>query len=224
MAETGLLMISECPRGGKSLTRQVHSLELRQLVREGCLAGDGEAGTAYWTRLGANPIATRVCVRPDRLVVDGSSLGAGTLVVGIAWTSCNYGSRRPWFLCPQCQRRCAILYRVRSIACRLCHDLRYLSQRETTYWRGRRRAYTLLDRIGQLLHPLSPPEPWRPPRKPHGMSWRTFARLLEQAVEHEDRAIGSATGLMKEVHRRLAARWYGNGHGPRSSNAAFQKQ
>src|SRR6478609_5352946 len=39
---------------------------------------------------------------------------------GIQWTRCNFGGRRPWFIC-QCGKRVAKLYDTSSIvACRHC--------------------------------------------------------------------------------------------------------
>ena len=50
--------------------------------------------------------------------------------------------RRPWFLCPACERRCARLYLPDGqdcFACRLCCRLEYRS-RATTHWRSYRAA------------------------------------------------------------------------------------
>ena len=54
--------------------------------------------------------------------------------VPISWTTCNYGGKRPWFICPEegCGRRVAKLYlRKGYFLCRNCHDLTYSSQRKT---------------------------------------------------------------------------------------------
>ncbi len=34
--------------------------------------------------------------------------------VEIDWTCLPSGGKRPWFLCPSCGRRCAVLYAIRS--------------------------------------------------------------------------------------------------------------
>ena len=50
--------------------------------------------------------------------------------VAFDWTAPNLGGRRPWFVCPGCQHRRAILYnRHRRFRCRTCHALVYASQR-----------------------------------------------------------------------------------------------
>ena len=48
-------------------------------------------------------------------------------------TPCNFGGKRWWFRCPNCNRRCRILYlppRGEYFLCRLCHNLTYESQQE----------------------------------------------------------------------------------------------
>jgi len=53
-------------------------------------------------------------------------------------TPCNYGGKRWWFLCPNCNRRCRILYLPPGgsyFLCRICHNLTYESQQEgRTKW------------------------------------------------------------------------------------------
>ena len=53
-------------------------------------------------------------------------------VITLYWTPCHYGGSRPWFLCPGCQRRVAILCcRGKWFLCRHCYWLPYTSQYET---------------------------------------------------------------------------------------------
>ncbi len=49
----------------------------------------------------------------------------------LTWTACNYGGAgRPWFVCPGCERRAAILYGTAPpLLCRSCLGLVYASQR-----------------------------------------------------------------------------------------------
>jgi hypothetical protein len=41
------------------------------------------------------------------------------------WTFCNFGGERPWWTCPHCGRRCAIVYARGPwpFMCRLCANL-----------------------------------------------------------------------------------------------------
>ncbi len=48
------------------------------------------------------------------------------------WTPCNYGGRRPWFICGNCGRRVAVVYAGgKYFACRHCYDLTYTSCQES---------------------------------------------------------------------------------------------
>ena len=59
--------------------------------------------------------------------------------IGLQWTACQFGGRRPWFLCPGvspdglvCSRRVRKLYRppgARWFCCRSCWNLSYASTR-----------------------------------------------------------------------------------------------
>jgi len=53
--------------------------------------------------------------------------------VHIESTPCNYGGQRWWFRCPDCGRRCRVLYLPSDeiyFSCRICHNLTYESQQE----------------------------------------------------------------------------------------------
>jgi len=66
-------------------------------------------------------------------------------VAPLAWTACNFGGSRPWFVCPGCDQRAAILYwdeedmPAGELLCRRCLDLGYRSQREDEIDRAKRR-------------------------------------------------------------------------------------
>lgn len=48
--------------------------------------------------------------------------------VRLVWTACAKGGERPWFLCPSCSRRVAILYGIDRPQCRTCTGFRYSTQ------------------------------------------------------------------------------------------------
>lgn len=52
--------------------------------------------------------------------------------VGIQRTPCNYGGERPWFLCPRCWNRVAIIYLHGWPMCRKCARLAYPWQSDAT--------------------------------------------------------------------------------------------
>ena len=99
--------------------------------------------------------------------------------IQIGRTACNYGSSRPWFICPNrsCGRRTAILLNAeRDFRCRRCCELSYGSQRESREDRALRRAQEIRMRLGGGPSLLE-----RFPEKPKKMRWQTYAGLTAKA-------------------------------------------
>ncbi|NTV27528.1 MAG: hypothetical protein HGA93_02445 [Methanothrix sp.] len=101
--------------------------------------------------------------------------------VPLPWSSCNYGGKRPWFICPgkDCGRQVAKLYLAgKYFLCRHCHDLAYSSQREGKEFRLMNRAQKICQRLGanNCDDPLISP-------KPKGMHWKTYETLCDKAEE-----------------------------------------
>ncbi len=96
--------------------------------------------------------------------------------VRIAWTRLPSGGKRPWFRCPSCDRRCGILYSIRScIICRTCGDLSYESQNEPRHFRALTKAQKIRIRLGGSANMT---EPF--PRRPRYMHFRTYQNLISQ--------------------------------------------
>jgi hypothetical protein len=92
-----------------------------------------------------------------------------------ATRAAHYGGQRPWFRCPGCQRRVAVLCGYDTLfLCRHCYQLPYTSQYETRLDRLYRKMRKLQDRRGGQYT-----------RKPKGMYWRTWERLRDQALDAE---------------------------------------
>lgn len=100
--------------------------------------------------------------------------------VSLDWTTPHLGGQRPWFRCPGCGQRVAILYLGHScFRCRgclrlvhtVCHETRS-DQLLRKAWKLRRRAAGNNDTGGGIGDGIS---------KPKGMHWRTFERLQAQA-------------------------------------------
>ena len=115
--------------------------------------------------------------------------------VELTWTPCNYGGKRPWFICPAtgCGRRVAVIYGAgRYFACRHCYDLTYASQQESIYERASRKSRNIIKRLGgepfDNLYPI----------KPKHMHWKTYNRLIDEAEYYED------------MSWKLAERYFGN--------------
>lgn len=101
--------------------------------------------------------------------------------VMIERTACNMGGSRAWFLCPACNRRCAVLYPVK---CRLCLRLHYASEHEGKLDRLLRKAIKHRTKHGQSKGGVAVPFPSKPKR----MRWHTYfeakrkAEILNQKI------------------------------------------
>lgn len=87
-------------------------------------------------------------------------------------TQCHYGGDRPWFICPRCLRRAAILYMSEAPWCRLCTRLVYRSQAEDGLARSWRRTRKIMAQLGQ-----ADGNPSKLPIRPQGMREATYSRL-----------------------------------------------
>jgi len=97
--------------------------------------------------------------------------------ISLAWTALNYGGQRPWFRCPACGGRVAILYLyARQLLCRDCHDITYSSRCEGTMDILLRRERRLLEKLGGDLLV-----------KPKGMHLKTRAHLSAEYVKNSDK-------------------------------------
>lgn len=171
--------------GWKHQAEQSFRLDIRELRRHGRL----EPGTAFswhWSRGGEPAGSIGVRVETGRLVLRYTwtpSGGAATDVecpIGIVETPCHYGGTRPWFVCPRCGGRCAVVYfGGRVYACRKCLDIAYASQSEdqtARLWRKQRKIERKLSGgAGE----------WNRWQKPKGMHQATFDRLRQQVYECE---------------------------------------
>jgi len=89
--------------------------------------------------------------------------------VAIERTACNLGGTRAWFLCPECNRRCAILYPVK---CRVCLGLHYRAEHKAPLDRQYLKAEKRRKRFGQRYGGIAA----RFPNKPKLMRWHTYLR------------------------------------------------
>ncbi|PUB10522.1 hypothetical protein DFP92_11843 [Yoonia sediminilitoris] len=117
------------------------------------------------------------CHLPDRFeFADG--------VLETTWTSSNFGGRRQWFLCPSCDRRCAIIYchpKTLKMGCRVCLKGRYASEYMSPQGRRLHAAFAVRRRLGQKKGGIGPPFPL----KPKGMHWRTYQAIRVAALHEE---------------------------------------
>ena len=180
-------------RGGRDVTAHYRRLDVRELHRSGVLVA-GWRGGWNWYRSGQKRASVEIevgdaSIRLRYRATDRGEWKDYDYTVRLSRSSCHYGGERPWFLCPCCGRRVAILYGGAMFACRRCYRLAYEVQREDDMDRIARRADAIRDRLGWEAGILNP-DGW----KPKGMHWRTFWRLT---AEH-DRLTGASLEGMSE--------------------------
>ncbi|RJR23629.1 hypothetical protein C4578_04110 [Candidatus Microgenomates bacterium] len=98
--------------------------------------------------------------------------------VGLTWTDCNYGGRRPWFICPGCgQRKGKLFLKNEQFLCRKCHDLTYISCQVSgnKLEELNNKLYKLAKKL--QIDDFKPYELYPLLFKPKGMHQATFDRL-----------------------------------------------
>ena len=163
------------------------ALDIRVLARRGHLTR-GWLNSQSWTRNGepAGNINVRAAEDHARLIYTWTPYGHEPrdfdYPVRIVRTACRYGGNRPWFLCPRCGARRAVIYGSASdgyFGCRGCMQLAYASEAENALGRMWRKQRKLAARLG-----AEDDTDTHPPR-PKGMHQRTYRRLLEQIWQCE---------------------------------------
>lgn len=171
----------------KATTDGFRHIDVRRWAREGFL----EPGRHYswqWTCEGERVGSINVETGSDWVRLHYRSRDAGgdwephDYRVCLLSQPCNLGGERRWFSCPArgCGRRVALLYGGRIFACRHCYGLAYPSQNQPAYLRHTNRAHEIRRKLGwdddanELMG-----------RKPKGMHWRTFGRLVDELNSRE---------------------------------------
>ena len=165
----------------KSTTNKHRSIDIRDWHRDGFLKTNTYF-TWNWIVNGEKEGSIAVHVKKSDIILNyryqlnDQAWKEINTSINISWTSCNYGGKRPWFLCPTptCQKRVAILYSSGVFVCRHCHKLAYESQRERAYDRAARRADKIRKRL-EWEQGILNPRGWK---KPKGMHWKTFRSLV----------------------------------------------
>jgi hypothetical protein len=163
-------------------------LDVRTIQRAGLLRSGASGGWA-WHREGERTGNVGLQSLGHVLRVDCQINGrdAGH-AIPLDCTPCHFGGTRPWFHCPSCHRRAAVLF-LRGGApfrCRHCAKVAYASQSEDAMDRAWRKQSKLERRLTDCE--------W----KPKGMHWRTFERLQVEIGKCEaQREIGLAAAIQR---------------------------
>lgn len=165
------------------LTTALLALDIRSLARQGRLV-PGTRCTVTWTTRN-HKASIAVEAQPNAATLGYSSDGVRQRYdLPIAWTACHLGGNRPWWLCPRCGRRCAILYGGAVFVCRKCAALHYPTQHSSNMGKAILRAETIRSRLGWQPGIANPGN-----GKPKGMHWKTFTRLLAQHERNANAAV-----------------------------------
>jgi hypothetical protein len=164
----------------KRATEEGIFLDVRYLQRHGFLL-PGQTVTLTWHRGSVKVGDLKYFAVEGRIILDyhfrynGQPWEDILQEVRLTSTSCNYGGRRPWFLC-RCGRRVALLYAAgKYFLCRHCYNLTYASCNEDWLERAERRRGKVLQKLGRY-------QPWRGfvPEKKRWMHWETYDRLCRR--------------------------------------------
>ena len=175
--------------GWRGKCEQHLGLDIRVLARRGRLT-PGWYGSQSWTRNGepSGNISMRAAVDHVWLIYTWTPYGhepqSFDYPVSVVRTACRYGGTRPWFLCPRCGDRRAVIYGSASdgrFGCRGCMQLAYGSEADDACGRSWRTQRKLAIRLG-AKDDTNP----HPPR-PKGMHERTYERILDRIWDQEMR-------------------------------------
>lgn len=190
--------------GQKRSTKNMRALDIRKLHRAGLLKPGGSFNW-QWSRHGEvvasigcavgtiNSVTLSYCTRPH-----GDEWKDKRSQVAVSWTACNYGGERPWWLCPCCGRRVAVLWGGSTYACRHCQQINYESTRTAESSKPFERADKLRRRLGWCAGVANDQGD-----KPKGMHWKTYLRLMNQLNAHSMAAWQSTDDMLKRIKGSL---------------------
>lgn len=114
-------------------------------------------------------------------------------------TPCTYGGTRPWWLCPSCGRRVAVLYSSDKLyACRYCYRLVYTSQAENAYERALSETKKIRLRLGGTANMME-----QFPSKPKKMHWKTYWRMRAEHDAFDRLALAEVMRWTSMIKERL---------------------
>lgn len=151
----------------RAKAEQLMRVDIREWSRRGLLWNGGH-NTWTWSRGGerTGSITFNVSEYAINLIYSINGEDASQRISRMA-TSCSYGGSRPWFQCPICQSRTALLYmRSGRFACRKCQRVSYSTQSGSSH-----------ERICNLYHRLAAR---LEDGKPKWQRWATFNKLEER--------------------------------------------
>lgn len=184
----------------KTTTNEVKRLDVRLMHKQGWLKM-GARGDLNWSRGGEPNGSISYYYNDDTLRLSyryrkrGGEWKPIEQEVPIDHTACHYGGERPWFRCPSCSRRVALIYMADSLfLCRHCYKLPYESQQQG--WRDR--LITQKHKLGERV--FEHYEYGEGYGKKKGMHWKTYERLHKR-YQAKESAYLSEMGRFLQVLR-----------------------
>jgi hypothetical protein len=132
----------------KPKTTQCRSIDVRRFQRDKLL----QTGMAYgwqWMDEGGKVLSSiSVCTHDGGITISYRIEGEDVAQrINITSTPCTYSGGRPWFVCPHCHKRRALLYLARQVACRTCFRMTFPSQSEDVVGRMWRKQQKIENRL-----------------------------------------------------------------------------
>jgi hypothetical protein len=192
----------------KDTVEHYRGLDVRALHRAGVLIA-GWSGNWTWSRNGERlaeisiKVESQTCLRLSYQATSNGRTEAKDYEVQITWADCHLGGKRPWFACPSCGRRVAILLGGAVFACRQCRRLNYASQQVSQRDRAFERSWKLRHNLGVELGMYDFPAEYL--SRPKGMHWQTFNRKIAELKQVEGRALADFEAVLASLERRLKA-------------------
>ena len=155
----------------KPKAEQTNKIDIRKIYKKGLLE-PGVASTIHWSSNGTVLSKTNMTSTGTTLIIN-TQPGQW---ISLAWTNCHFGGQRPWFRCPTCNRRVAVLYKISQLfSCSQCNNISYYSRCQSPLVR-------LLRKKNKLRKRITFDDDWGLDffRKPKGMHRKTYGRLLNE--------------------------------------------
>jgi hypothetical protein len=188
-------------------TDELMALDIRQLAREGHLVASRMSWDSWGNRNGVNT-TLHTSVRPDGLWVEWRTRASGestwhafNRLLTLERTAMHLGGERVWWHCPRCDRRVAVIFGGRELACRHCWGLTYRCRNETREDSASRQANKLRRKLGWpagILNDIG--------GRPKGMHRRTYLRLLNEHARRSELALGYLGQSLDRLSGRLKSR------------------
>lgn len=172
-------------------------IDVRRWRREGMLS-DGSAGSWLWKCGDTGELQAAIGYRSNggtvtlTYSIDGR---ARRQSIVLTRSHCNFGGDRPWFRCPICGERVAVLYlKAGRFACGHCQRIAYSSQSNDVFARSWRRQAKAEARLG--------PD-WRRPKGMHGITHERLLSFIFDCEERRDSALSVMVAGMLRRHPSL---------------------